>query len=119
MNETLSQWLQARCQHEKLSLRQAAQKANLSHVTIADILSDGHASSETVRKLAAGFRDGDRHGEALEDYLLILAGHKTQHGDELSQPAARLMDSIAGFGEEKMKLMSHFADFLEQLDKEK
>ena len=116
--ETLGQWLQARCQQEKLSLRQAAQKANLNHVTIADILNGHHASSETVRKLAAAFRDGDWHGKALEDYLLILAGHKTRHGGELSQPAARLMDSIQGFDEKQMKLMSRFADFLTHLENE-
>ena len=78
----LGQWLRERCRREHLSLRQAAARSGLSHATLAQVIKSGHASPETVRKLAQAF-DGDGR-LALEDYLLVLAGHRTPHQGEES-----------------------------------
>lgn len=79
---TLSQWLAERCKRERLSLRQAAAKTGLSHATIQDIIKGGHPNPETVRKLAQAFGgDGKRQ---LEDYLLVLAGHRSKPEGELT-----------------------------------
>ena len=72
----LSQWLEARCRTEHLSLRQAAARTGLSHSTIADIRKGGRPVPETIRKLAQGFGgDGTAERLALEARLLVLAGY--------------------------------------------
>jgi len=71
----LGRWLRERCQREHLSLRQAAARSGLSHATLAQVIKSGHASPETIRKLAQAF--GGEGGLALEDYLLELAGYRT------------------------------------------
>jgi len=38
---TLGQWLQQKCQEEKLSLREAGKRASLSHSTIQSIINGG------------------------------------------------------------------------------
>ncbi len=81
----LGRWLRERCQRERLSLRQAAARSGLSHATLAKVIKSGHASPETIRKLAAGFGgDGTNQRLALEDHLLVLAGHRTPHQGEES-----------------------------------
>ncbi|GAH20429.1 unnamed protein product, partial [marine sediment metagenome] len=57
---------------------------------------------------------------ALEDSLLILAGYRTERpeGEDLSQPLARLMDMVANFNEPQLKLMTRFAEFLTEMEKE-
>ena len=115
----LGQWLKERCQKERLSLRQAASKTGLSHATIADVISCGRASVETIRKLAGAF-GGDGHQRlALEDELLTLAGYRTERPNmELAQPMARLLDQLSQFSEPQLKIISRFADFISQMEKE-
>lgn len=115
----LGKWLMEQCQKEHLSLRQVAAKTNLSHTTIAAVLSGANASPQTIRKLAQGFGDGRRR-LILEDKLLVLAGHRTQHQhEELTEPMARLIDKLEHFSEPQLSLLGHFADFLSGIEKEK
>ena len=110
-------WLKEVCRREKLSLRQAADKTGLSHATIRDIMNGNSASSETIKKLAATFSEnGTHHRLALEDHLLILAGHRTPRpeGKEISQPMAQLMDKLSEFSEPQLRLIAHFADFISE-----
>ncbi|GAI83472.1 unnamed protein product [marine sediment metagenome] len=52
-------------------------------------------------------------GLALEDELLILAGYRTERpGGELSESMAELMDKARLLNDPQLKIMSHFADFL-------
>ncbi len=116
----LGQWLKEMCQKQGLSLRQAASRTGLSHGTIEGILKGTSPSPETVKRLAQSF--GGDHNErlALEDSLLILAGHRTErsNGQDLSQPLAQLLDKVAHFDEAKLKLMADFAEYLTRLEKE-
>ena len=116
---TLANWLKDRCQQEHLSLRKASAMTDLSHSTLADIINGGRASAETIKKLALAFGDGNNNRLALEDKLLILAGHRSQRpeGDSFSEPLAQLLDKISQFDEEKLKLMQHFADFISRMEK--
>ena len=112
---SLGVWLREKCTEEGLSLRQAAAKTGLSHGTIDDIIKGGGASAETIRKLAQGFSgSGDHQRLALEDELLVLAGYRTRRpeGQEPGQPLARLMDIIGEFSESQLKIMSRFAEFI-------
>lgn len=112
-----SKWLEERCQKDHLSLREAAAKTGLSHSTIADIMAKGKASPETIRKLAHAFGGDGKGGLALEDRLLILAGHRSNHpSEELTEPMARLLDKVTQFDELQLKLMSHFADFISEME---
>jgi len=114
----LGQWLKERCEKEHLSLRQAAAKTGLSHVTIAEIMKSGAASAETLRKLAQGFSGDGQQRLALEDKLLVLAGHRTERPDEeLSEPLAQLMDTAKQLSEPQIKMMLHFADYLVEMSK--
>lgn len=116
---SLGQWLEQACREEGLSLRQAAAKTALSHSTIADIIKGVRASAETVKKLARGF-GGDGHERlALEDHLLMLAGHRTPrpNGDEPSQALSQLLDKMVHFSDHQLKVMVHFADFISGLEK--
>ncbi|MDD5493047.1 MAG: hypothetical protein PHV60_10285, partial [bacterium] len=58
---------------------------------------------------------------ALEDSLLILAGYRTQRpdGQDISQPLARLLDKVAHFDEDKLKLMADFAEYLARKEKKR
>lgn len=115
------EWLQRRCQKEGLSLREAGRKAGLSHSTIRDIIKGDYIPSpETIRKLARAFTDGRHSAEALEDTLLILAGHISQReGREINEPVARLLDIISDFSEPQLKMMTRFADFLADMEAQK
>ena len=113
----LGQWLKERCQKEGLSLRQAGSKTGLSHATVRDIINGGKASSVTIRKLAETFGGNGEAKLALEDKLLILAGYRTERMEgELTEPVARLIDRVRDFNEEKLKIMSRFADFLAAME---
>jgi len=110
--------LQDRCHQEKLSLREAAQKANLSHVTIAGVIHGDRPSVGTIRKLAQGFGDGTNERLTLEDRFLVLAGYRTHRPQEkLNVPLAQLMDQVRQFSESKIKMMRRFADFLTEIDR--
>ncbi len=114
----LGQWLRERCQKEGLSLRAAGQKSDLSHSTIRDIVNGTAPTPETIRKLARAFNGDHQHTmEALEDRLLVLAGHRTEREEkEISEPMARLLDIVSDFGEPQMKVMTRFADFLADME---
>ena len=116
----LGQWLQAICRSEHLSLREAAAKTGLSHVTIANITRGSGASPETIRKLAKAFADGTKERLALEDHLLVLAGCRTQRseGEEISEPLAQLMDKAKQLNNPQLKIMTRFADFLTEIGNE-
>lgn len=114
----LAQWLRQRCQKEGLSLREAAQKAGLSHSTIRDVINGSCIPSPvTIRKLAGAFSDGHHSAAVLEDTLLIMAGHLSEReGRENSEPVARLLDIISDFSEPQLKVMTRFADFLADME---
>jgi len=115
--EGIAVWLEDRCKKEGLSLRQAAQRTNLSHATIADIIKGVHPTPETIRKLAGAFSaGGDHHKMALEDKLLILVGYRSERPQEkeLTEPMARLLDRLSEFNEPQLKIMGRFADFLSE-----
>ncbi|HUV55917.1 MAG TPA: helix-turn-helix transcriptional regulator [Dehalococcoidales bacterium] len=117
MEETiggLGQWLRERCKNEHLSLRQIGGRAGLSHSTVHTIIKGGHASAETVTKLAHAFgRDGNRK-IALEDELLILAGYRTRQ-EHISQPLAELLDIVNDFSEPQLRVVSAFATYLTEV----
>lgn len=111
----LKNWLRQRMDSQNLSLRKAAAVTDLSHGTIAEILKGVSPSAETVRKLAQGFVSGNGQERlALEDELLILAGHRTgrAEAEDVSPTMGRLLDAVAGFNEPQLNLMSEFAKFL-------
>lgn len=111
----LSRWLKERCQNDRLSLRQAGEKAGLSHSTVYAIIKGGHASAETVTKLAHAFaRDGNRK-IALEDELLTLAGYRTKQ-EHISQPLAELLDIVNHFSEPQLRVVSAFATYLTEVN---
>jgi len=116
----IGQWLQERCQRERLSLREAAARTGLSHATISDTIKGSHPSAETMRKLAQAF-GGDGHQRlALEDRLLVLAGYRTgRPREKLSKPLAQLMDKVRQFDEPRLKMMTRFADFLAEIEERK
>ncbi len=119
-NLGLSLWLRQRCEKEGLSLRQAAAKTGLSHNTIHQILNNGSASPDSIRKLAQAF-GGNGHNQKfmLEDKLLVLAGCRSYRpGEKFSEPLARVLDKIGQFSESQLKVMSRFADFLSEMEKD-
>ncbi|MBA7711852.1 hypothetical protein ES703_120819 [subsurface metagenome] len=113
----LSQWLREKCKKEKLTLREMAARTGLSHSTIRDIINNNVASAESIKKLARAFTVGENERLALEDRLLVLAGHRSERpGEELSPSMARLMDFMAGFNDPQLKIMERFANFLIEID---
>ena len=116
----IGQWLKGVCEKEGLSLRQAAARAGVSHATLAKAIKTNSTSPETIRKLARAFGGNGETRLALEDKLLILAGHRTNHPKEkLSEPMARLLDRLSHFSEPQLKVMGRFADFLSEMEGQK
>lgn len=113
---SIGEWLREVCQREGLSLRQAGAKAGLSHGTIEGIIRGTMPAPETIKRLARAFGGHGREGLALEDNLLVLAGYRTPRPDDMSLPLARLMDRVADFDEEKVKVMEDFAGYLERIE---
>ncbi len=114
-DEGVREWLHHRMATEGLSLRKAAARTALSHGTIADILRGVAPCAETVRKLARGFVSGKgKERLALEDELLILAGHRTDRpeAEEMSPLLGQLCDLVTDFSEAELHLMSEFAKLL-------
>jgi len=111
----LGSWLKEKCQEEHLSLRQVGDKAGLSPSTVHTIIKGGHASAETVTKLAHAFSGDGNRKIALEDELLILAGYRTRHED-ISQPLAELLDIVNHFSEPQLKVVSAFAIYLTEVN---
>ena len=117
---SLGSWLEEKCKSEGLSLRQAAVKTGLSHSTLANIRKgNSNVSGETIKKLARYFSgDGTRKRLVLEARLLVLAGYRTERPeDELSEPMARLMDTVSQFSKPQLKIVAHFAEFLAEMEK--
>lgn len=116
----ISQWLKDRCKAEGLSARAAAAKSGLSHATIADIINGAsQPSPETIKRLAQAFGEDGNEKLALEDSLLILAGYRTKRpdGQDIREPVARLLDKVADFDENQLKLMAQFAEYLAGIEK--
>lgn len=114
--QNIGQWLQERCMAEHLSFREAATKTGLSHATIRDAIYVGHPSPQTIIKLAQAFANGTKEQLALEDYLLVLAGHRTPRPDEgFNEPLAQLLDAVRGFNEPRLKLMKDVANFIVEI----
>lgn len=116
---SLGSWLEEKCKSEGLSLRQAAAKTGLSHSTIADIRKgNSNVSGETIKKLARYFGGDGTRRLVLEDQLLVLAGYRTERSeDELSEPMARLMDTLSQFSKQQLKIMACFGEFLAEMEK--
>ncbi len=110
---TLAKWLEKRCKDEKLSYRQAASKAHISHATVATIRKGTRPSAATIVKLAEAFgNNGKNQRSALEDYLLTLCGYRSgNQAAKSTEPLARLLDRLSHFDEEKLKLVEAFVDF--------
>lgn len=105
----LARWLAERCQEEGLSLRQAGVRTGLSPSAIADVINGASVPSpNTIKKLAEGF-GGDA---ALQDHLLLLAGHREARPKEPSPALAELIDKVSEFDERRVRMMARFADFL-------
>ena len=116
--KAVGRWLEDRCQKAGFSLREAGRKAGVSHSTIRDIMNGTSIPSpRTIRKLAGAFTDGHNQSKALEDTLLVLAGHVTKpEAKAISEPMARLLDIISDFSEPQLKVMTRFADFLAEVE---
>ena len=114
----LGQWLEERCQEERLSLRQAAEKTGLSHSTIADIIKGVQPSAESIKKLAEAFSGDGSHRLVLEDKLLVLAGYRTprSEGDEPSELVAQLLDKLSHFSDPQLKIVRHFVNFVSEME---
>jgi len=113
----LGLWLKEVCAKDKLSLRAAGERAGLSHSTIRDIANGNTPNPDTIKKLAIAFSGGNHHGQVLEDKLLALAGHRAERQeDNISEPLARLMDTIGDFSERQVKMLTRFADFLKSTE---
>lgn len=116
--DSISQWLRERCKNEHLSLREAAARTGLSHATIGDTIKGSQPSAETIRKLAQAFGgDGPNQRFTLEDYLLTLAGYRSERPEEeLTEPLAQLIDTVRQFDEPQLKMMRRFANFLMEIE---
>jgi len=82
-NSEVGQWLEVKLKREHLSLRRAAAKTNVSHATIADIISGHIPKVQTITKLAQGFGGDGERGLALKDRLFVLAGYRREHTREV------------------------------------
>lgn len=110
----IGEWLEEKCRERKLSLRQAADKAKVSHTTLHSIKNGSRPTADTIRKLAVAFgEDGPAQRAALEDHLLELAGYRTGHPEETQtrEPLARLVDKLSHFDDDQLKLVETIVDF--------
>lgn len=107
----LGKWLKAKCEEKRLSLRQVAKKAGVSHQTMASLANGKRVLPRTIKLLAEAF-GGDNHQRiALEDELLVLAGYRIEQ-PEISPPQAEVLDIIRDFSELKLKVVKDFAIYL-------
>jgi len=109
----LGEWLKAKCDEERLSLRQVAKKAGVSHQTIAGLMNGKKALPQTIKRLAKAFGNDHHQTIALEDKLLSLAGYRTERPEEaLSEPLARLLDKLSDFDVAQLGIVEQFTDFI-------
>jgi len=66
--------------------------------------------------MARYFGGDGRRRLMLEDQLLVLAGYRAEmpEEDELSEPMARLMDTVSQFSESQIEILNRFADLLNE-----
>lgn len=109
----IAEWLEGICTKEHLSLRQAADRASLSHATLSSIKNGSRPTAATISKLAAAFsNDGPSQKAALEDKLLALCGYRSAvSGITTREPLARLLDKLSGFNDEQLGLIETIIDF--------
>ena len=113
-----AKWLGERCREGRLSYRQAAARAGLSHATIAIAINGTRPAADTIKKLAMAFsNDGSNQRVALEDYLLTLCGYRSQRlGMKLSEPLARLVDKLGHYNEAQLQLVDQFASYIAKIE---
>jgi len=113
-----AKWLGERCREGRLSYRQAAAKAGLSHATIAIAINGARPAADTIKKLSVAFsNDGPNQRVALEDYLLTLCGYRSQPPEiKLSEPLAKLLDKLSHYNEAQLQLMEEFASYIAKVD---
>ena len=115
----LGKWLKVKCDEERLSLRQVAAKAEVSHQTIAGIMNGKKALPQTIKKLAKAFGNNHHQIIALEDKLLSLAGYRTERPEEaLSEPLGRLLDKLNGLDVDQLGIVEQFTDFIQKMRKQ-
>ena len=115
----LGKWLKVKCDEERLSLRQVATKAGVSHQTIAGIMNGKKALPQTIKKLAKAFGNNHHQIIALEDKLLSLAGYRTERPEEaLSEPLGRLLDKLNGLDVDQLGIVEQFTDFIQKMRKQ-
>ncbi|GAI32709.1 unnamed protein product [marine sediment metagenome] len=116
IESSVGQWLRERCQEEHLTSRQAAARTDLSHATIRDTINGTRPDPQTIRKLALGFANGTAERLALEDELLVRAGHRTPRPEEeFNEPLTQLIDAVAGFDKPRLKLMQDVASLIVEI----
>lgn len=117
----LGQWLAEKCEKEGLSLRQAAARTKLSHATIRELIRGVRPTPESIIKLAAAFGGNGERKLVVQDKLLVLAGYRKWRTSkpEPSEALARLLDQVRKFDEPKLKIMTRFADFLNETEADK
>jgi len=114
----LAQWLEQRCQDERLSYRQAAKKVGVSHATIGDIRKGARPSATIIVKLAEAFGNGSKNQrEVLEDHLLDICGYRSERTDPaISEPMARLLDRLSLLNDDQLKAVENIIDFSVSLE---
>ena len=117
-SNALGAWLKERCKKDRLSLRQAAVKASLSHATISDIINGGRPSAATIVKLAEAFGNGGNQKAELKDLLLSLSGYRGEsNNEEMSEPKSRVIAKINNLNPEQLELIEHLAGFVTEAGK--
>lgn len=123
--ETIAQWLKEKCKGEHLSPRQAAAKTGLSHTTIYNVIKGDRPLPETIMKLAQGFTTDLSERVDLEDYLMLLAGYRSER--PLIKPSNPMLKSCINYWETTLShhkflmspdvqtLIEHTVKYLEEL----
>jgi transcriptional regulator with XRE-family HTH domain len=117
-SSALGTWLKERCQKERLSYRQVAAKAGVSHATISDIINGGRPSAATIVKLADAFGNGGSQKAELEDLLLSLSGYRSERKEKgKSESMARVIDKLKQLNPEQLELIENLAIFITKAGK--
>jgi len=112
-SNALGAWLKERCKKDRLSLRQAAVKASLSHATISDIMKGGRPSAATIVKLAESFGDNGQQQAELKDLLLSLSGYRgDQNNGKTSEVMARVINKLSHLKTDQLELIEQLAGFV-------
>ena len=95
--ESIASWLKEKCKMRHLSLREAGDKAGLSHTTIQVYMRGGRPSLISLKKLSNAFEGDINLRPALEDELFMLAGYKTR--PPITEPSDPMLKSTVSFWE--------------------